>query len=260
MSNYNYPPQNPEQNPQQNPEQNNSYSVDNTHINLLHNYISTLNNSINYLHDANATIRTLYFIFIYLNNLNNLNNLEHNLEHNSVNRQDEVINRQETEEIEETQETQETEETEEIEETQETQETDNTSDYFQNISRQNLRTLILNNVTYCKYGTINDPINDSCAITQEEFNENDDIIMINECRHIFNCNAVIGWLYQHQTCPNCRYNIIRNSSLIRYSNATSHEIYFLNQTQFRNLITNNIFESFFNGDASGNVLRFSMLR
>ena len=36
-------------------------------------------------------------------------------------------------------------------------------------------------------------------ITQEEFEEHDEVCMINECKHIFKKNELVNWLRQHQT-------------------------------------------------------------
>jgi hypothetical protein len=62
-------------------------------------------------------------------------------------------------------------------------------------------------LTYTQYNNIINPLNTSCAITHDEFNENDEVIMINECRHIFKRNSLINWLRFRQTCPCCRINL-----------------------------------------------------
>ena len=62
-------------------------------------------------------------------------------------------------------------------------------------------------LTYTQYNNIINPINTSCAITHDEFNENDEVIMINECRHIFKRTSLINWLRFRQTCPCCRINL-----------------------------------------------------
>jgi hypothetical protein len=59
-------------------------------------------------------------------------------------------------------------------------------------------------LTYTQYNNIINPLNTSCAITHDEFIENDEVIMINECRHIFKTNPLINWLRFRQTCPCCR--------------------------------------------------------
>ena len=57
--------------------------------------------------------------------------------------------------------------------------------------------------------------------------------MINECGHIFNCCAIKKWLIQHQTCPNCRYNILTNSNIISYLNPETNKIIFLYRGEFK---------------------------
>jgi hypothetical protein len=59
-------------------------------------------------------------------------------------------------------------------------------------------------LTYAQYSTIVNPINNECAITHEEFENDDSIIMINECRHIFKRVPFLNWLRFRQTCPCCR--------------------------------------------------------
>jgi len=63
-------------------------------------------------------------------------------------------------------------------------------------------------LTYTQYSNILSPINTSCPITQNDFNNTDQVIMINECRHIFNKQPLINWLHRQQTCPCCRINLL----------------------------------------------------
>ena len=59
-------------------------------------------------------------------------------------------------------------------------------------------------ITITRYSTILNPLNTECPITHEEFTEYDEVIMINQCRHIFKKAPLINWLNRRQTCPCCR--------------------------------------------------------
>lgn len=59
-------------------------------------------------------------------------------------------------------------------------------------------------ITNTTYNTIVNPVNTVCPITHEDFVALDEVIMINQCRHIFKKNALMNWLTRRQTCPCCR--------------------------------------------------------
>ena len=66
----------------------------------------------------------------------------------------------------------------------------------------------INNATeILSYSEINNPINSICPIRNENFNENDIVIRINHCGHIFYPNEFYGWFRNHVRCPMCRYDI-----------------------------------------------------
>jgi hypothetical protein len=77
---------------------------------------------------------------------------------------------------------------------------DNSNNNFDISSNQHL-------ITTTTFNTILNPVNSSCPITHEEFILTDEVIMINQCRHIFKKNALLTWLSRRQTCPCCRSNI-----------------------------------------------------
>lgn len=55
------------------------------------------------------------------------------------------------------------------------------------------------------FDLIENPINDVCPITRERFDSTTEhILMIKNCRHIFNKSALKIWLEQNNTCPCCR--------------------------------------------------------
>jgi len=49
--------------------------------------------------------------------------------------------------------------------------------------------------------------NQVCPISLERFNQDDDVLMIRHCGHIFNPNELNRWFRSHCTCPVCRYDI-----------------------------------------------------
>ena len=58
-----------------------------------------------------------------------------------------------------------------------------------------------------KFEYITEPINDICPITRDRFYNNQEVIMIKKCKHIFNKSSLKLWLTNHNTCPSCRINI-----------------------------------------------------
>jgi hypothetical protein len=60
------------------------------------------------------------------------------------------------------------------------------------------------NVRYCDIVT---PINRSCPITLENFNDNDMVTVIRFCGHIFNTEHLHIWFTTNCRCPVCRYDI-----------------------------------------------------
>jgi hypothetical protein len=66
------------------------------------------------------------------------------------------------------------------------------------INRATLNTLFSN---------ILSPVNATCPITRDEFDDNTPITMIRGCNHIFNRDSLRSWFAQHPTCPLCRRDI-----------------------------------------------------
>lgn len=59
-----------------------------------------------------------------------------------------------------------------------------------------------------QYDLIEHPINDICPITRERFDSTTEhILMIKNCKHIFNKSALNTWLEHNSTCPYCRCQI-----------------------------------------------------
>ena len=51
------------------------------------------------------------------------------------------------------------------------------------------------------------PVNATCPISRDEFNDESEITMIRGCNHVFNRSSLREWLANHATCPMCRMDI-----------------------------------------------------
>ena len=56
----------------------------------------------------------------------------------------------------------------------------------------------------CKYNTIPIPLNTTCPISFDNFNEDDDVVVIKKCSHIFKKSSLERWLQRSHCCPYCR--------------------------------------------------------
>ena len=184
----------------------NNYNINNDTIN---NYISYLNNSVIYLNNSLIYLNNL----MYINNQHSYNNQHnsYNNQHNSYNNQHNSYNNQHNNAY----------------------LLNYDLDDFKKLSNINIYALIKVNTLELYYGNIENPTNDTCAITHEKFSNCDEVTMIKECGHIFNSCAIKKWLVEHQTCPNCRHNILTNSNIISYLNPENNKTYFLYSSEFK---------------------------
>ena len=58
-----------------------------------------------------------------------------------------------------------------------------------------------------RYGDIISPMNNSCPISLDTFNEDDAVSIIRYCGHIFNTVSLNTWFRTNCKCPVCRYDI-----------------------------------------------------
>lgn len=58
-----------------------------------------------------------------------------------------------------------------------------------------------------RFGDIIRPLNSSCPITLENFNDNDQVLIIRHCNHIFSNTGLVSWFRSSCRCPVCRYDI-----------------------------------------------------
>lgn len=64
--------------------------------------------------------------------------------------------------------------------------------------------------------TTNQPL---CPITQQSFEDDDDVLKINHCGHVFKKNSLLQWFQRSSLCPVCRFNIITRN----FGTSTSSE-------------------------------------
>jgi len=94
-----------------------------------------------------------------------------------------------------------------------------------------------------RYCDIARPINTACPISMEDFNDNDMVMVIRHCGHIFNPEQLMNWFRTNCRCPVCRYDI-------RTYNTGSPSEFFNN-----NLSLNNSSSSIIVDTSSNNVER-----
>ena len=58
-----------------------------------------------------------------------------------------------------------------------------------------------------RYCDISRPINTSCPISMEDFNDNDMVTVIRHCGHTFHTEQLMNWFRSNCRCPVCRYDI-----------------------------------------------------
>jgi hypothetical protein len=58
-----------------------------------------------------------------------------------------------------------------------------------------------------RFGDIIRPLNPACPITLENFNDDDQVLIIRHCSHIFSNTGLISWFRSSCRCPVCRYDI-----------------------------------------------------
>jgi hypothetical protein len=191
----------------------NTNNMDNL-LTYSNNYIHYLNNSINYLNSSITYLNNLMYLNNYYIRYNHCNHCNCNSYNNNTNDDNNVHNNVHNNE--------------------------NNAyllnydlDDFKKLSNINIYALIKSSTIDLYYGNIENPTNDTCAITHEKFSNCDDVTMIKECGHIFNSSAIKKWLIDHQTCPNCRHNILTNSNIISYLNRENDKIYFLYSSEFK---------------------------
>jgi hypothetical protein len=87
------------------------------------------------------------------------------------------------------------------------------------------------------FGDIVNPINTSCPISLERFNDDDQVIIIRYCGHIFSVDELNQWFRNRVKCPVCRYDIrtyVSNTYLNDETQIDSNNILSENNTENNN--------------------------
>ena len=71
---------------------------------------------------------------------------------------------------------------------------------------------IRNSTTRTTFQEIENPINATCPISQSDFSNNDIVLQINHCGHIFSERPLLQWFNRNHCCPMCRYSITSDNS------------------------------------------------
>jgi hypothetical protein len=100
------------------------------------------------------------------------------------------------------------------------------------------------------YRDIVSPINNSCPISMDNFNDNETVTIIRHCGHIFNSDELTTWFQSNSRCPVCRYDI-RNFNINTSSISNQERSSSIND--FIHDISGNIF---YPEDASGNSIQW----
>jgi hypothetical protein len=108
-----------------------------------------------------------------------------------------------------------------------------------------------------QYGDIENPLNHSCPISHNDFNDNDMVIILKGCRHIFTEPLIMRWFERHVNCPLCRQDIRDTENTTNTGDNVDPEIQNLSPTfplpfaqQLANIISNQLVED---RDFSGNI-------
>lgn len=73
-------------------------------------------------------------------------------------------------------------------------------------------------ITRIQYEEIENPLNYSCPISQIDFSNNDMVIMLRSCRHIFSEDSILRWFERNVYCPLCRHDIRIMENVINNEN------------------------------------------
>jgi len=136
------------------------------------------------------------------------------------------------------------------------------------------RQQLMDGTRVCSFSQITEPINTSCPISLDIFEENSNVTQLRGCGHIFSSNSINYWFNNHTRCPVCRYdirdyvpiqstpptnsnaseNIINNEAQNERRGFSSNNLGSQNNNQERNSNSNNAFRSL-SGLLVGQLLR-----
>lgn len=76
-----------------------------------------------------------------------------------------------------------------------------------NVNVAPLLTTTAYGITDYLFGEVQNPINNTCPISLDQFDETSEVAQINRCGHLFFRNELQEWLQSNTRCPVCRGNI-----------------------------------------------------
>ena len=110
------------------------------------------------------------------------------------------------------------------------------------------------------YNDIISPINNSCPISMDTFNDNDMVTIIRYCGHIFNSEELNTWFSSNCRCPVCRYDIRDYNSHTNLNHISSRNISSSSNEERNNYtvrdISGNILPTQYSQDISGNSVQW----
>ena len=84
---------------------------------------------------------------------------------------------------------------------------------------------VANAISYHIYENIDISTNCTCPITQRDFTNNETVVMINRCKHIFDPLSILNWFARCDSCPLCRASIIDTpESIYTYTNSNNNHL------------------------------------
>lgn len=112
--------------------------------------------------------------------------------------------------------------------------------FFQPVEIYPTQSQIENATRRVRYCDISRPVNTSCPISMDEFNDNDMVMVIRHCGHVFHTENIMNWFRSNCRCPVCRYDI-------RDYNSNASTEYFTQNSPFSSNLNNNASNNFYSG-------------
>jgi len=125
-------------------------------------------------------------------------------------------------------------------------------DFFEPVEIFPTQSQIENATRIVRYCDIVRPLNTSCPISLERFNDNDRVTIIRYCGHIFNGNELNNWFRTNCRCPVCRYDI-RNYNQSNNINNLFNEVNENNTDNTNNTNTDNTNNNSTNTNSTNNT-------
>jgi hypothetical protein len=93
--------------------------------------------------------------------------------------------------------------------------------FYDNITVAPTRRQLENSTRLVQFSEITSPLNSSCPITLERFDETSSVMQILHCGHIFTPSGIESWFQSNVRCPVCRYDV--RDYRVQHPSATTRE-------------------------------------